>query len=159
MWHQGKTNKGEKFSLFSKLHADVYNVKTFGFYRQYLSCVRRHTCKEMLQEYHQSEPRSICQGKQWVLLLLNMLGPAQRSTMPSLHVIKLVKFPPPDTVFLTPQSSFVDPTEEFFSAWRRKRFNRQPRDLIHLKEATDTGYNDVPPASVWLYCAILGAMF
>lgn len=102
----------------------------------------------MWQEYHQSEPRSICQGKQWVLLLLNMLGPAQRSTMPSLHVIKLVKFPPPDTVFLTPQSSFVDPTEEFFSAWRRKGFNRQPCDLIHLKEATDTGYNDVPPASV-----------
>lgn len=83
-----------------------------------------------------------------MLLLLNMLGPAKRSTMPSLYVIKLVKFPPPDTVFVTPQSSFVDPPEEFFSAWRRKGYNRQPRDLIHLKEATDTGYNDVPPESV-----------
>ncbi|KAJ8268719.1 hypothetical protein COCON_G00113260 [Conger conger] len=41
------------------------------------------------------------------------------------------------SLYLTPYSSFLNPTEEIFSAWRSKVFNHLPHDQMSLLDAID----------------------
>ncbi|KAI2650103.1 dTDP-glucose 4,6-dehydratase [Labeo rohita] len=47
------------------------------------------------------------------------------------------------SLFLPPSSPFLNPTEEFFSAWRWKVYDHQPHDQMSLLEAMDAGCRDI----------------
>ncbi len=47
------------------------------------------------------------------------------------------------SLFLPPYSPFLNPIEEFFSAWRWKVYDHQPHDQMSLLEAMDAGCRDI----------------
>ncbi|XP_026048262.1 uncharacterized protein LOC113036261 [Astatotilapia calliptera] len=47
------------------------------------------------------------------------------------------------SLFLPPYSPFLNPREEFFSAWRWKVYDHQPHDQMSLLEAMDAGSRDI----------------
>nr|XP_024654404.1 uncharacterized protein LOC112430389 [Maylandia zebra] len=47
------------------------------------------------------------------------------------------------SLFLPPYSPFLNPIEEFFSAWRWKVYDHQPHDQMSLLEAMDAGSRDI----------------
>ncbi|XP_015807069.2 insertion element IS630 uncharacterized 39 kDa protein-like [Nothobranchius furzeri] len=46
-------------------------------------------------------------------------------------------------VYLPPYSPFLNPIEEFFSAWRRKVYDRQPQTRIPLLQAMEDACGDI----------------
>lgn len=48
-------------------------------------------------------------------------------------------------LFLPPYSPFLNPTEEFFSAWRWKLYDHSPHDQLSLLDAMNAGCGDISP--------------
>ena len=51
-------------------------------------------------------------------------------------------------LYLPPYSPFLNPTEEFFSAWRWKVYDRQPYARMPLLQAMEDACGDIEVASV-----------
>lgn len=47
------------------------------------------------------------------------------------------------TLYLPPYSPFLNPIEEFFSAWSWKVYVRQPLERATLLQAMDDAYDDI----------------